>query len=57
MGQAVEQRGRHFGTAETLGHSPKASLVVTMIGALVEAADEVEQELAASRTMKSTRVR
>ena len=31
MGEAVELRGRHFGSPNTLGHSPKARLVVTMI--------------------------
>ena len=36
-----------LGSLKALGHSPKAKLVVTSRGSLVEPADEVEQELAA----------
>ena len=37
-----------FGSPKTLGHSPKARLVVTMIdGALIETADQMEQQLPA----------
>jgi hypothetical protein len=31
MGEAIEQRRGHFRVAKTLGQSPKARLVVTMI--------------------------
>ena len=31
VGQAIEQRGRHLGSLKTLGHSPKARFVVTII--------------------------
>jgi hypothetical protein len=31
VSQAIEQRSRHLGVGEALGHSPKATLVVTMV--------------------------
>ena len=31
VGEFIEERGRHFGSPNTLGHSPKARLVVTTI--------------------------
>ena len=31
VGEAIEQRGRHLGITEALGHSPNARFVVTMI--------------------------
>jgi|SRR6187402_2993331 len=46
MGKAVEQGGGHLGIADTVGHSPNSRLLV-ITEALVEFADEVEQQLAA----------
>ena len=42
VGQPIEQRGRWSPAPNTLGHSPKARLVVTIAEVLVSELDEVE---------------
>ena len=47
VSQTIEQRGRHLGSPNTLGHLPNARLVVTMIEVIRADGRRVEQKLTA----------